>query len=167
MRRIMTRLKITLLGAVCLELTACTQYINRYVERVDTINFSAGDAVAANEALMVPDPWPRHAYDTNIAFDGERMARAAQIYREGLKQPIETLAKPRGDKQFGSKFIDSGTGLPQRQPGKDFFVPVQETNTGLPNPPPPSVNVNQNSGGAPPTAAPGTPAEGAPAAGGY
>ncbi len=149
----MSRLRITLLSAVCLELSACTQYMNRYVERVDTINFSAGDAVATNEALMVPDPWPRYAYDTNIAFDGERIGRAVQRYREGLREPIETLPD-RTKKQFGSKFIDSGTGQAQQNPGTGFFVPVpSETSAGIPTRPPSSVEIN-------PPAAPAGPAAG-------
>jgi len=146
----MTRLRIVLLSTVCLELSACTQYMNRYVERLDTINISTGDAVAANEALMVPDPWPRYAYDTNIAFDGERIGRAVQRYRDGLKQPIETLPDAR-KKQFGSKFIDAGTGQAQQTPGKGFFLPsASETSTGLPVPPPSATTE------APPQAAPTT-----------
>ncbi len=144
----MTRLEIVLLSSVCLELSGCTQYMNRYVERLDTINISAGDAIATNEALMVPDPWPRYAYDTNIAFDGERIGRAVQIYREGLKQPVETLPDQR-KKQFGPKFLDAGTGLSQRDPGKGFFLPAQETSTGRPHPPASSLNVNSPAAEAP------------------
>ncbi|MFZ2493795.1 MAG: hypothetical protein WA208_20135 [Thermoanaerobaculia bacterium] len=151
----MSKLRIVLLSTVCLELSACTQYFNRYAERIDTISFGAGDSVAANEALMVPDPTPRYAYDTNIAFDGERIARAVRIYREGVKEPIETLPDTR-KKQFGSKFIDSGSGQPQQQPGPGFFVPVPtETSGGIPIPPPSNLNINQNN--APPAGGPAGP----------
>jgi hypothetical protein len=47
-------LRIILLPLVCLMLSACTQYWNRYVEREDTVTFSAGDAVASNAAVQIP-----------------------------------------------------------------------------------------------------------------
>lgn len=154
----MTRLEIILLSSACLELSGCTQYMNRYAERLDTINISAGDAVATNEALMVPDPWPRYAYDTNIAFDGERINRAVQRYREGLKEPVETLPDQQ-KKTFGPKFIDSGTGQSQQAPGAGFFVPVpSETSGGIPTRPPSTIDINQSqapAGGEAPAGPPG------------
>jgi len=84
-------LRIILLAMVCLVLSACTQYQNRYVERADTITLSAGDAVASNAALQIPTPWPRYSNDTTIAMDGERIARAVARYREGEKQPLATV----------------------------------------------------------------------------
>jgi hypothetical protein len=84
-------LRIILLPMVCLTLSACTQYQNRYVERLDTVTLSAGDAVASNAAVQVPTPWPRYSNDTTIAMDGERIARAVARYREGEKQPVATV----------------------------------------------------------------------------
>ncbi len=52
-----------------------------YFARRDPIALSAGDAVAANSALQVVDPWPAHSGNTNIAFNGERMQRAVECYR--------------------------------------------------------------------------------------
>jgi type IV pilus biogenesis protein CpaD/CtpE len=83
-------LRIILLPLVCLMLSACTQYWNRYAEREDTVTFSAGDAVASNAAVQIPTPWPRYSNDTTIAMDGERIARALARYREGEKQPVAT-----------------------------------------------------------------------------
>jgi hypothetical protein len=87
----MSSLRIILLSTICLMLSACTQYTNRYAEREDTVTSSAGDAVASNAAVQVPTPWPRYSNDTTIAMDGERIARAVARYREGEKQPIATV----------------------------------------------------------------------------
>jgi type IV pilus biogenesis protein CpaD/CtpE len=84
-------LRIILLPMICLMLSACTQYWNRYGEREDTVTLSAGDAVASNAAVQIPTPWPRYSNDTTIAMDGERIARAVARYREGEKQPVATV----------------------------------------------------------------------------
>lgn len=69
---------LTLLGA-------CT---DMYLDRRDTVSFAAGDAVAANKVTHMIDPWPARAGDRNIAFDGERMAAAAERYRtDKVKSP--------------------------------------------------------------------------------
>lgn len=144
----MSKLRIVLLSTVCLELSACTQYMNRYVERIDTINFNSGDAVATNEALMVPTPWPRYAYDTNIAFDGERIARAVERYRAGEKQPIETI--PQRKVTFGSKFTDANAGAGPAAPPTGYAAPIAtEKGAGI-APPPPSSDAGTNYDAAPP-----------------
>jgi type IV pilus biogenesis protein CpaD/CtpE len=73
----MKSLHVTLLPIACLALSAC----NQYLERKDTITMSAGDAVAANEAAQVIDPWPRHSQNNNIPMDGVKAQRAIQQYR--------------------------------------------------------------------------------------
>jgi hypothetical protein len=96
-------LRIILLPMVCLILSACSQYSNRYAERKDSIALSAGDAVASNAALQIPTPWPRYSNDTTIAMDGERIARAVARYREGEKQPVATVPEtPLYGSTFGS-----------------------------------------------------------------
>jgi hypothetical protein len=60
-------------------LTACSEYM----DRKDTIAFSAGNAVQTNLVTHVPDPWPAHAANKDIAFNGERMQRAVEKYRCG------------------------------------------------------------------------------------
>jgi hypothetical protein len=96
-------LRIILLPMVCLMLSACSQYSNRYAERKDSIALSAGDAVASNAALQIPTPWPRYSNDTTIAMDGERIARAVARYREGEKQPVATVPEsPLYGSTFGS-----------------------------------------------------------------
>ena len=66
-------------------LGACT---DMYLDRRDTVSFAAGDAVAANKVTHMVDPWPLHAGNRNIAFDGERMAAAAERYRTNKVTPI-------------------------------------------------------------------------------
>ena len=69
-------------------LGACT---DMYLDRRDTVSFAAGDAVAANKVTQMVDPWPLRAGDRNIAFDGERMAAAAERYRtDKVKPPAGT-----------------------------------------------------------------------------
>jgi hypothetical protein len=99
----MSSLRIIVLPMVCLLPSACTQYQNRYLEREDTVTFSAGDAVASNAAVQVPTPWPRYSNNTTIAMDGERIARAVARYREGEKQPLATTPEtPIYGSTFGS-----------------------------------------------------------------
>lgn len=64
---------------VGLQLAGCSQYM----DRKDTIAFSAGEAVQTNIITHVPDPWPVHARNKEIAFSGERIARAVRRYECG------------------------------------------------------------------------------------
>ena len=66
-------------------LGACT---DMYLDRRDTVSFAAGDAVAANKVTHMVDPWPAHASNRNIAFDGERMQSAAERYRTNKVTPL-------------------------------------------------------------------------------
>jgi hypothetical protein len=54
-----------------------------YFDRRDQIALGAGDAIAANEAQQVIDPWPPHSGNPNIAFNGQRMQAAIERYRQG------------------------------------------------------------------------------------
>ena len=71
--------------AATLLLGACT---DMYHDRRDSVSFGAGDAVAANKMTHMVDPWPVRAGDRNIAFDGERMADAAERYRTNKVTPL-------------------------------------------------------------------------------
>jgi hypothetical protein len=102
-------LRIILLPMVCLTLSTCTQYQNRYVEREDKVTLSAGDAVASNAAVQVPTPWPRYSNDATIAMDGERIARAVARYREGEHQPMATTPDT---PLYGSTFGSANAGSP-------------------------------------------------------
>jgi hypothetical protein len=59
-------------------LGGCSQL---YWDRRDAIGLSAGDAIAANEAMQTIDPWPPASGNTNLAFNGQRMQTAAERYR--------------------------------------------------------------------------------------
>ena len=61
---------------------------DRYHDRRDSVSFGAGNAVAANKVTHMVDPWPVRAGDRNIAFDGERMADAAERYRTNKVTPL-------------------------------------------------------------------------------
>ena len=73
-------------------LGACT---DMYLDRRDTVSFAAGDAVAVNKVTHMVDPWPARAGDRNIAFDGERMAAAAERYRTNKVTPLSAAAHRR------------------------------------------------------------------------
>ena len=68
---------------------ACT---DMYLDRRDSVSFGAGDAVAANKVTHMIDPWPAHAGNRNIAYDGERMQAAAERYRTNKVTPLSTAA---------------------------------------------------------------------------
>lgn len=83
-----------LVAAACLGLEACS---NQYWQRTDTINFAAGDAVATNSAVHIPDPWPRRSDDTNIPMDPIKAANAIELYRRTAAETI-TERGPNGTK---------------------------------------------------------------------
>jgi len=56
------------------------------------VSFGAGDAVAVNKITQMIDPWPPYAGNRSIAFDGERMAAAAERYRTNKVTPLSTAA---------------------------------------------------------------------------
>lgn len=70
-------------------LGACT---DMYLDRRDAVSFGAGDAPAANKVVHMVDPWPIHAGNRNIDYDGERMQAAAERYRTGKTTPLATAS---------------------------------------------------------------------------
>ena len=58
-----------------------------YFDRRDTISLASGEAMAANRATMVIDPWPAASARNNIAYNGEKAAVAAERYRTGRVIP--------------------------------------------------------------------------------
>jgi hypothetical protein len=49
-----------------------------YLARTDAISPGAGDAVAANRAIHVIDPWPPASANATIEVSGARVARAIE-----------------------------------------------------------------------------------------
>jgi len=58
-----------------------------YLDRREPIALSGGDAIAANEATQMVDPWPPSAGNKNIAFNGQKMQVAVERYRTGRVIP--------------------------------------------------------------------------------
>jgi len=86
MRRIDYKRGAQIVALACTLFTgACT---DMYLDRRDTVSFEAGDAVAVNKVTHMVDPWPAHAGNRNIAFDGERMQSAAERYRTNKVTPL-------------------------------------------------------------------------------
>ncbi|WP_375461848.1 hypothetical protein [uncultured Enterovirga sp.] len=62
---------------VALACASCTEYLARR----DTLSAGSGDAVQANIAKHVIDPWPRVAQRDDTEMDGERLRHAVERYR--------------------------------------------------------------------------------------
>ena len=65
-----------LLGAM---LGGCSEYFDRR----DTISLHSGEAMAANRVTMMIDPWPAASGRRDIAYNGEKAAKASERYRTG------------------------------------------------------------------------------------
>ena len=70
-----------LLGAL---LAGCSDI---YFDRRETITPAAGNAVAANRAAQMIDPWSPASANKNIAFHGEKMQTAVERYRQNRVIP--------------------------------------------------------------------------------
>ncbi len=69
---------------------------DRYADRRDQVTFGSGDAVAANKAMHIIDPWPRAARTIEHGMSGEQAEAALEKLRKrerGLDgpQPPATL----------------------------------------------------------------------------
>lgn len=80
----MNIISAVLAAVACLTLAACD---NRYIERKDTLTLGAGDAVAANAAVMTHNPWPKRSQDDRIPMDGVKAEAALVRYRAGGPGP--------------------------------------------------------------------------------
>lgn len=68
-------------GALGLAAIMASAGCAQYLDRKETVAFSAGNAVQTNVVAHLIDPWPKHARLRNIPFDGERMQGAVERYR--------------------------------------------------------------------------------------
>ncbi len=73
----------------------------QYVQRTDSVTLSAGNAKEVNTRIQEIDPWPRYAGNNVISTNGERMAGAAERYRDVSKmnrapQPLPTVSSSAG-----------------------------------------------------------------------
>jgi hypothetical protein len=61
----------------------------KYIQRKDTVTFSAGDAKQVNAVAHMITPWPRGVYDPRIPVDASRLVERAIVpYRSAA--PAET-----------------------------------------------------------------------------
>lgn len=82
----------------------------QYLDRKDTVAFSAGNAVQTNVVAHLIDPWPKHARIRNIAFDGERMRGAVERYRKNEVTDPRTPSGSRGSSSAGASGAGGGAG---------------------------------------------------------
>jgi hypothetical protein len=91
------------IGVAVLALAGCNTYGNdqgaRYLQRVDTVTMSAGDAKEVNARSQMLAAWPRGVGDRNIPMQGTRAARAAECYRQGSGQQLVSDQKGRTPNQ--------------------------------------------------------------------
>jgi hypothetical protein len=69
-----------------------------WFERRDTITLQAGDALAANKAMQMRDPWPPYVHDQHILFHGEVIVGAIERYRRGPR----AVPPPATGSEFGA-----------------------------------------------------------------
>jgi hypothetical protein len=67
-------------GSVALVALSCGA-CSSYLDRRDTLTPASGDAVRANIAIHVIDPWPVQASRIDRQGNGERAQRAVERYR--------------------------------------------------------------------------------------
>jgi len=73
-------------ASLCCVLAGCSDI---YFARRDTVALSGGEAIAANAAEQISDPWPPYSGNTQIAANGQKMQSAIERYRTGkVTQPI-------------------------------------------------------------------------------
>lgn len=87
-------------AAGCMQTVAYrpSDFFGAYTQRTDKVSLSAGDDQEVNTRLQEIDPWPRHAWNTNIETDGQRMANAVKRYRAGAAKPLPVNASTGGGK---------------------------------------------------------------------
>jgi hypothetical protein len=77
-----------------MSLSGCSDYL----QRQDTVTFSAGEAQAWNRTVHVADPWPPHSGNTRIDGDGQRVSRVIEGYRKGDAGVLSIQAPPPAEK---------------------------------------------------------------------
>ena len=90
-------------------LAGCSQYLHRK----DSVALSAGNAVQTNIVAHLIDPWPPHARNRAIAFDGDRLQGAVVRYRRGAgddRRPGEAPVSPGPTSPGGGAASNAGSG---------------------------------------------------------
>lgn len=64
----------------------------QYVQRIDQIRTSSGDAKEVNRVTQTDSPWPPNVSNPRVAVDGQRMTNAVDKYRSGpLPGPAQMM----------------------------------------------------------------------------
>jgi hypothetical protein len=72
-------------------LGGCTQ-ADQYLDRREAVSLGAGDAIAANQATQIVDPWPPYSGDKDLTFNGQKMQSAVERYRAGkVAAPVDPM----------------------------------------------------------------------------
>ena len=71
------------MAAVVVLSTTVAGCSDMYFDRRDMVSLGAGDAIAANKAAQVIDPWPSSSGRTHIAYNGQRAQAALDRYDRG------------------------------------------------------------------------------------
>ena len=72
-------MRVGALTLTLVTLAGCSEY----VARRDTISAYGGNAPETNKVVQMVDPWPAHAADRDIAYNGTVMQSAVERYRTG------------------------------------------------------------------------------------
>jgi hypothetical protein len=89
--------RIKLAGFAILVATTQAGCSDMYLDRRDTIELSAGDALHSNQVVHMVDPWPAHSANKNIAFDGQKMQSAVERYRTNkVIRPVNATTSSSG-----------------------------------------------------------------------
>jgi hypothetical protein len=72
-------IRVGALTLALVTLAGCSEY----VARRDTISAYGGNAPETNKVVQMVDPWPAHAADRDIAYNGTVMQSAVERYRTG------------------------------------------------------------------------------------
>ncbi|WP_442753903.1 hypothetical protein ACNHKD_12975 [Methylocystis sp. JAN1] len=103
----MNPMKLILAAMAGVSAGACS---NEYYFRSDSIRFEAGDAVATNLAVQIPNPRPPRSQDTNIPMDAVKAQKAIEKYRNGDQKQGGGMMIPVVDSSNGSPFESSING---------------------------------------------------------
>ncbi|ANL74426.1 hypothetical protein AMC83_PB00096 (plasmid) [Rhizobium phaseoli] len=71
--------RVLLIVAAAGLISGCADYMNHR----DSITFGVGNAVEANKAIHIEDPFPPEAQRTQIASDGKVIRRVVTQYQNG------------------------------------------------------------------------------------
>ena len=90
------------------------EFFEPYLERIEGVTTSAGNAKDINAVTHMIDPWPRNVRNRRIPANGERMVGAVERYRRGRLQfaapPITPLYNTTGLSQSSGTSGGGGGG---------------------------------------------------------